>query len=220
MMSGQTITLQNERLTLLPEHALFWERKQSLIVADLHLGKAATFRAAGIPVPGGTTTDNLTRLSHLLTRTKARRLIILGDLIHARAGRSEGMMAAVAAWRAFHAEVNIVLVRGNHDAWAGDPGPEWRIICVNEPLLEPPFSLCHYPEESSAGYTLAGHLHPAVILTGLGRQREKLPCFFFGARVGILPAFGSFTGTAIITPQTGDEVYVVAEDEIIRMIVR
>jgi DNA ligase-associated metallophosphoesterase len=199
---------------------LFWERKQTLIVADLHLGKAAAFRAAGIPVPGGTTNDNLTRLSHLLTRTEARRLIILGDLIHAKAGRSEEVMDAVAIWRGSHAEVDIVLVRGNHDAWAGDPDPEWRITCVNEPFWESPFALCHYPEESSAGYTLAGHLHPAVVVTGPGRQREKLACFFFGARVGILPAFGSFTGTATITPQAGDEVYVVAEDEIIKMKVR
>jgi metallophosphoesterase superfamily enzyme len=109
------------------------------------------------------------------------------------------------------------LVRGNHDYWAGDPPAEWDIICVNEPLLEPPFVFCHYPQEADEGYTLAGHLHPAVVLTGSGKQRERLPCFFFGLQGGMLPAFGSFTGAAIVHPQAGDKVYVIAENEVIRV---
>ena len=44
-----------ERLVLLPEKAAFWPRTRALFVADFHLGKAATFRSAGIPLPPGTT---------------------------------------------------------------------------------------------------------------------------------------------------------------------
>ena len=40
-----------ERLVLLPEMAAYWERAGTLLVADPHFGKAAAFRAAGIPEP-------------------------------------------------------------------------------------------------------------------------------------------------------------------------
>ncbi|MCS6939106.1 MAG: DEAD/DEAH box helicase, partial [Roseiflexus sp.] len=66
-----------------------------------------------------------------------------------------------------------------------------------------------------SGYTLAGHLHPAVRLNGVGRQRVTLPCFWFGAQVGVLPAFGGFTGAALITPEPGDQVFVIADGEVV-----
>jgi DNA ligase-associated metallophosphoesterase len=206
---------QGETLALLPERALLWERTGTLIVADVHLGKAAAFRAAAIPLPGGTTTAILSRLSTALGRTGARRLLILGDFFHARSGRAARTLAAIADWRRGHAELEVVLVRGNHDRGAGDPPREWRFDCRDEPWIEPPFAFRHHPREEESGYVLAGHVHPAVILAGLGRQRERLPCFLFGERIGLLPAFGDFTGGAIVRPQPGDRVFGVAGDEVV-----
>ena len=51
-----------EALDLLSERALWWPAERMLFVADLHLGKAASYRALGQPVPGGTTQENLARL--------------------------------------------------------------------------------------------------------------------------------------------------------------
>jgi DNA ligase-associated metallophosphoesterase len=214
-MKPLDITLAGERVTLLPERALFWPRTQTLFVADAHVGKAATFRAHAIPIPGGTTTDDLVRLSNALARTGAQRLVLLGDLFHAKVGRAEQTFSAVLAWRTAHAQLDITLVRGNHDKGAGDPPPEWRIACVDAPCVALPFVLQHHPESHEAGYVLAGHIHPAAQLIGAGRQRLKLPCFWFGSQVGVLPAFGSFTGSVIVAPRAGDQVYVVADDEVI-----
>ncbi len=66
-------------------------------------------------------------------------------------------------------------------------------------------------------YGIAGHLHPAVTVTGKGRLKETLPCFCFGPRAAILPAFGSFTGTQLIRPTSEDRIYVVAGDEVVEM---
>ncbi|HYG62842.1 MAG TPA: DEAD/DEAH box helicase, partial [Thermoanaerobaculia bacterium] len=77
------IDIAGEPLVLLPERALLWERRATLVVADAHLGKAAAFRAAAIPLPGGTTTEALGRLAAALSRTGARRLLLLGDFFHA-----------------------------------------------------------------------------------------------------------------------------------------
>ena len=210
-----TITIATEEVVLLPDRALFWPRMATLFVADLHFGKAATLRAAAIAMPGGTTSDDLLRLERALLATAARRLVLLGDLIHAKAGRAERTLAAVTAWRERWPNLELLLVRGNHDARAGDPPAEWGITVADAPLAEPPFVLRHFPDESPDGYTLAGHLHPGLRLQGAGRQQLTLPCFCFGPRVGILPAFGSFTGTAQVQPTSQDRIFVIAEEQII-----
>lgn len=211
------VTIRGEGLRLLPEKAAFWPRAGTLFVADLHLGKPDTFLAAGVPVPPDTAAADLARLSGLLASTGARRLVVLGDLFHARAGRSAGLFATVADWRAAHPDLAVLVVRGNHDRHAGDPPPGWNFTPVSEPHPDPPFALRHHPDPTPGLYTLAGHLHPAYTLRGRGRQRLRLPCFWFGPGVGVLPAFGGFTGTADVRPAPGDRVFVVADGDVLEV---
>ncbi|WP_420129828.1 ligase-associated DNA damage response endonuclease PdeM [Longimicrobium sp.] len=209
------IELCGERLVLLPEHAAFRPSDRSLLVADPHFGKAAAFRAHGFPVPGGTTTETLARLARATERTDARSIVFLGDFLHAKAGRAAKTLDALAAWRRAHPHLALTLVRGNHDAHAGDPPDELEITCVNGPLQSQPFAYAHHPQPAPACYVLAGHIHPSVTLRGAGRQRQRLPCFHLGPRVGILPAFGEFTGTADVPVVPGDRVYVVAGGQVV-----
>src|SRR5215204_7606995 len=157
-----------QRLVLLPERAAYWERARTLLVADTHFGKAATFRAAGIPVPRGTTTASLARLDAAIARTDAARVVFLGDFLHAREGREAETTRVVGEWRSRNAGIEMLLVRGNHDVRAGDPGPEIDIACVDGPVVETPFVFTHKPATSDAGYVLCGHIHPGARLTGLG----------------------------------------------------
>jgi uncharacterized protein len=203
-----------ESIVLFPERAMFWERERTLFVADPHWGKAAAFRAGGFPVPRGTTTAGLARLDALVSHAGASRIVFLGDFLHARTGRSPETLGAIAEWRRSRADVSMLLVRGNHDRGAGDPPSELGIRCVNEPVAEAPFVFTHRPCASTDGYVLSGHIHPAVRLIGPGRQSERLRCFWFGATCAVLPAFGEFTGVADIEPEPGDQVYVVAGDQI------
>jgi DNA ligase-associated metallophosphoesterase len=209
------VELAGERVRLLPERALFWERASTLLVADAHWGKAAAFRAAGVAVPGGTTSAGLDRLDRALARTGARRLVFLGDLFHAREGKAPRTLEVLRSWRRSHPGLRVTLVRGNHDRHAGDPPPELGIECCDPPCAAAPFVLLHHPAEHPAGYALAGHVHPSVTLRGRGRQSQRLPCFHFGPRVGVLPAFGDFTGTAGVAPAPGDRVFVIAGGEVV-----
>jgi DNA ligase-associated metallophosphoesterase len=202
-MTDHTVTLRGEQLRLLPERAAYWEGAQTLLVADAHWGKAAT------------TADDLNRLTAALERTYARRIVFLGDLLHAKKGRSAEALAAVAAWRTRYAAVDMVLVRGNHDTHAGDPPGDWGFTCYDAPLVEPPFAFVHDPAPVAGAYALAGHLHPGAPLRGRGGQRLTLPCFWFAPQVGVLPAFGSFTGYASIRARHGDRVYVIADDDVL-----
>ena len=209
-------TIAGERLALLPEKAMYWLREKTLFIADFHLGKAAAFRSAGIPMPSGTTTDNVKRLTSAVVSTGARRVVFLGDFLHAKAAKAPATEAAFGAWRERHRRLDLVLVRGNHDAHAGDPCGEWRIACIDEGAAFGPFIANHHPEAVRGGYVLAGHIHPAVRLSDAGGS-FKLPCFWFSRKVGVLPAFGAFTGTAVVKPRAGDQVYVIAEDEVLRV---
>ena len=217
MTGGFDTVVAGERVLLYPERGLLIPRLRTAVVADLHWGKAATFRAAHVPVPGGTTAADLARLTTFIARTDAIRLVVLGDLFHARAGRQPDVLDALQRWRDAHNALEIVLVRGNHDVHAGDPPPSLGIECVNGPWTLGPFLCEHKPAAQSGAYVLAGHLHPGVTIGGKARQRERLRCFVFGASVGILPAFASFTGGGAYDRAEGDRLFAIVDDEIIQV---
>jgi DNA ligase-associated metallophosphoesterase len=200
-----------ETLWLLPQRALWWPAARVLWVADLHLGKAAAYRALGQPVPGGTTQENLARLDELLARFDPAQLVFLGDFLHAAASRTQSLLEAVAAWRARHAAVRMVLVRGNHDKRAGDPPASLAIDVVSEPWLLGPFACCHHPQTHATHFVLAGHVHPVASLRGRGKDRLRLPCFCWDERVGVLPAFGEFTGGWSVASELGRRLFVVGD---------
>ncbi len=205
-------------LRLLPQRAIFLPEHSALLVADAHIGKAVSFRRLGVPVPGGTTSETLDRLSDALIACRARQVIFLGDLLHSARSRAPATWAAVERWRTAHAELTLTLVRGNHDGHAGDPPTDWRVQCVDEPLMLGGLAICHHPNPVQDAYVLAGHIHPAVRIGGGrgGRAHDslRLPCFHFGPQVGVLPAFGAFTGMHVMTHAAGDRVFVVADDEV------
>jgi uncharacterized protein len=207
-------------VVLHPSGAALLTAGQTLLVADAHFGKAVSFRRLGVPVPSGTTTETLDTLSTVLAQTRAQRLVFLGDLLHSRRSHAPGTLAALRRWRAQHAALEITLVRGNHDDRAGDPPPDLDIAAVDEPLHCGPFALCHHPRAIAQRYVLAGHWHPCISVGGRAFERLRLPCFWFGDdtgalpenAVGVLPAFGSFTGMHRIDPRAGDRIFPIADD--------
>ena len=212
-----TVQWAGETLELLADRALWWPARQTLFVADVHLGKAATFRALGQPVPAGTTAGNLARLSALIDANAAAHLVVLGDLLHAGEAHNPSLLGAMADWRQRHAQLAVTLVRGNHDDRAGDPPPHLGIEVVDEPWLLGPFACCHAPRAHATHFVLAGHQHPACRLYGRGRDTLRLPCFTArlaghkDARPGlaVLPAFGEFTGGWNVEAEPGLARYAV-----------
>ena len=209
MNSGKPLAIAyaGHTVWLLPEHALWWPEGRVLFIADLHLGKAATYRALGQPVPSGTTAENLRRLSQLISHYQPLQLVFLGDFLHARHARTASVLGQLQHWRQSHASLVCTLVRGNHDNRAGDPPDDLQISVVDEPYLVGPFAACHHPQKHATHAVLAGHTHPAVQLQGPARDRLRLPCFVFEARSAILPAFGEFTGGHTVAALTGVQLY-------------
>ncbi len=213
-MSGVEVEVGGVWLRLLPQRAALLVDQRTLLLADAHIGKAVSFRRMGVPVPRGTTTETLDALSELIEATGAIRVVFLGDLLHSARARAPSTSGAVARWRMRHADVELTLVRGNHDEHAGDPPVDWGIEVVDGPLRLAGLALVHHPMAVDGAYAIAGHLHPALVLAGRAHDRLRLPCFRFGPRVGVLPAFGTFTGMHVVRPAPGDRFFVVTSETV------
>lgn len=204
--------LLGQRLMLIPEKGIFWEEKKYLILADLHLGKAGHFRKSGIPVSDLIHSKDILTLDKLIARFKPEQVIFLGDLFHSDHNQGWEIFKR---WIKSKAPLQFKLVLGNHDVLDES---SYRIpnLEVMEKLSLSPFDLTHIPEETEL-YNLAGHIHPAIRMHGKGRQSLRLPCYYFGEKTGLLPAFGNFTGTAKIRIKKTDAVYAIADKKVVRV---
>lgn len=215
LLEEAEITVCGEKLRLMPQKAIYWEKKKTLLISDNHFGKTSTFLQHGVLIPQQNTEDDLSRITELIEITGAERIVFLGDFFHARAGKTDKVLGSIKEWRESHKSINLLLIRGNHDNMAGDPPGYLEIECCNEPCMEEPFVYRHNPEASDNGYVIAGHVHPSVKLRGKGKQSVRLACFYFTKKYCIMPAFGSFTGMFTVAPERGERVYVIAGDKVI-----
>ncbi|WP_224994572.1 ligase-associated DNA damage response endonuclease PdeM [Cesiribacter sp. SM1] len=209
-------TIAGQELLLLPEKAIFWTQKKILLLADLHLGKAAHFRKAGIPISGKIHEHDLHTLDNLLNQWQPLQVIFLGDLFHSSFNQEWNRLEA---WMEEKKNILFTLIRGNHDVLPRQLYAGSCLQVVDEKMEISPFLLTHHPPEEANSntslYTLCGHVHPAIQLSGQGRQQLSLPCFYFGLHYGILPAFGKFTGFYKIKPKAGEQVYGVLPERVI-----
>ena len=178
-------------LQLLPQRALWDPQQRLLLVADLHLGKAESFQASGVPLPSDGDLTNLNRLLELAQHHHPTAVVVLGDLIHGPLGLTLALRHKLAALPELLG-CPLRLVGGNHErgSWieglAAEPaqraGPLWL---SHEPCTAPDPSLL----------TVCGHVHPVALL-GQGADRLRLPCFALDRRQRqlLLPAFGDLTG--------------------------
>ena len=210
------VVVRNLSLELLPEKAVYLPSEKILLIADLHLGKVNHYRKAGYPVPTKANDENTSVLIDLLNHYKPERMLFLGDLFHSHYNEEWEVLGQVI--RHF-SSVSFELILGNHDIMSTLQYERHNVIVHREELRIGSLLLTHAPLEQPQPdvYNIAGHIHPGAKLYGKGRQALLLPCFYFGKHQGLLPAFGSFTGLYPIRVTKGDQVYVIAEGEVIEV---
>jgi DNA ligase-associated metallophosphoesterase len=207
-----SIQIHEQNFTLHPSGAIFWVEKSMLLIADVHLGKVTHFRKHGAAIPAHVAFENLEKLTEVTNYFNPNTVCFLGDLFHSKLNTE---------WKDFskwvsYTNAQVVLVNGNHDII-----PKYLFEDLNVLIFDAwtigSFLLTHHPTETETHFNFCGHIHPGVRLQGAGKQTLKLSCFFKSEKQLILPAFGNFTGTYLLSPTKNDEVYVIAEDSIIKM---
>ena len=182
---------EEETLTFLSERALWREEGRLLMVADLHLGKAETFQAHGVPLPSDADSGTLNPLLALCDQWKPSRLIILGDLIHSRLGLTPRLRDILRGLPDL-CGCEVLLIGGNHDRHSRLDGlPQHPSQGLGALWLS------HEPEQPPCRgmVNVCGHLHPVTQLKSRS-DRLRLPCFAYDPEAPrlVLPAFGELTG--------------------------
>lgn len=193
---------------LLNEKALFCAADATLIIADLHLGKAQHFRKNGLYLPQKSAEKDYERLTFLINSLSPKRVILLGDLFHSTYNQEWNLFCDFV--KSF-STIEFVLVLGNHDILEKE---HYKNVCskiVEGTWEEDDVIFSHHPLKKipEKKICIAGHLHPGIVLYGKGKQSIKLPCFYLYKNQLIVPAFGSLTGLQLIVPEKDAKVYVV-----------
>ncbi len=199
--------LLNNTFLLSAERCIFWEEKKTLILSDLHLGKTGHFRKAGIAIPQAIFKEDMQRLVTQLQFFNPVQVIVIGDMFHSDSNKEHDLFLK---WRKDFEHISFHLVKGNHDilkaSWYNDAGitiSNCEITIGNFTFVHD-FTDCEIPVN---GYIFSGHIHPGISIRGVGKQSLRFPCFYFGHRYAVLPAFSRFTGLYGIKPKAGETVY-------------
>lgn len=205
-----SIKIYTNTFTLHPSGAIFWQEKSMLLIADVHLGKVTHFRKYGAAIPAHLAFENLERLTEVTNHFQPDTVCFLGDLFHSKLN---------AEWNDFakwvdYTSAQVVLISGNHDIIPKYLFEDLGVEIFEELKLDT-FLLTHHPTNLDGFFNFCGHIHPGVKMQGAGRQVVRLACFFKTTQQLILPAFGSFTGTFTLQPTQNDEIYVLADDQVL-----
>ncbi|MCL6679602.1 ligase-associated DNA damage response endonuclease PdeM [Sphingomonas sp. RG327] len=177
--------------TFVPSAAgtLFWQARQALLVADLHLEKASWFARLGQLLPPYDSHATLTALSAEVERTGATRLYCLGDSFHDRFGCDRLPAQSRELLLDLTSRLDWTWIVGNHD-------PSFADHCggtVVEEVEIGAILLRHEARPDEVRAEISGHFHPKLRLSMNGRRISRR-CFVASDRKLILPAFGSLTG--------------------------
>ena len=207
--------LKSQNLWLSSCRSIYWEEEKALIISDAHLGKTGHFRKSGIAVPQNVYKEDLQRLLDLIQYFSPEKIIVVGDLFHSHANLELEMFGK---WRQDYDSIPFYLVKGNHDILHKKWYVNFNIKVVEPTLSLLPFSFTHDECDADGDYfKFCGHIHPGIVVHGMGKQSLRFPCFYFTSHSCILPAFSRFTGMANVDPGKDDIVYAIVNKDLIRL---
>ena len=169
----------NNNFLLSANRTIFWEQEKALILSDLHIGKSGHFRKNGIGIPQNMLSEDMHRLFAEIQFFQPKKLIIVGDLFHSHSNKEHDLFLK---WRNDLKDTEVHLVMGNHDILKKDWYEEAGIILHTGSLAIGALIFTH--DICEAGdldntYCFSGHIHPGIIMKGIGKQLLRLPCFYF-----------------------------------------
>lgn len=207
-MQFYPLLIKEQKLVLSAERCLYWEDQQSLILSDMHVGKAAHFRKAGIAIPQQVFQEDLLRLFQQIHFFSPKRIIVTGDLFHSESNLEHEWFSK---WRRALAGIQLILVKGNHEILHNHLYEELGIEVVERELIAAPFRFAHDLNDDSEEqlFLFSGHTHPGIKIAGKAKQSFVFPCFYFTKSYCILPAFSKFTGKHIVEMKKGEQVFAI-----------
>ncbi len=177
-------------------------------MADLHFGYELSQRAAGNLFPLWGMQTIAARLLELIGDYKPRHLVLLGDLVHNRAGAAE-LLRLVEQLRK---KCELVLIAGNHDRHL----PKDQLVASwKSGRFE--FHHGHCETNGHAGVRIIGHHHPAFVFRDGAGLRLKLPAFVQQKKCWIMPAFSPWAAGTEWSNEEGDRIWACSPQRVMRL---
>jgi uncharacterized protein len=218
-VSRTSVTIEGTTFQFLHQRGLYWEEQKTLFIADTHFGKEATFRIQGVGVPSGSTQGTLDTIAAMIAECKSTRLVLLGDMFHARSSLALDVRESLDSFFRDHPELRFTLVPGNHDRGLNKLPKHWPIEILEPGSQLGTICISHIPAEPRDGchVMLCGHLHPSYRLRSRSESVGKLPCFWLSQKQLVLPAIGEFTGTRVVKPSKPDRIWIIVDNQVLEL---
>lgn len=187
IFAGETFLADTRRV-------LYWPARATLVVADLHIGKAFDYTSRATLLPPYEVQDICDRLAKVVEDYRPQRVICLGDSFHrassfqnlhdSERGCLEALTKSGPQW---------VFVEGNHDADITES--EWKLL---DEVPETRLDFRHQPIRQEKPQ-IVGHFHPKFRRLVNQRNMISKPCFAWDENLFIMPAFGTYAGGLDVT---------------------
>ncbi|MDI6826144.1 MAG: metallophosphoesterase [Candidatus Aenigmarchaeota archaeon] len=210
--------------------ALFIPEIKSLVIADLHIGLEYQLFKSGINIPSQVKEMKKT-VEKLIKQTKAKRLIILGDVKHDVPGISVQELREIPEFlKSLSRKIKIMICAGNHDSYLKEILPEDIKLHGTKGFKIKNFGFNHghaWPSKEllTCDYLIISHTHPTIQFTDNFGYRivepvwikskidqEKIKERYKVKKTGklevvIMPAFNDLLGgTPVNVKTTSDEL--------------
>lgn len=175
------------------DRAVYLPATETLVLADLHLGREAV---SNVAAPLGERSDLLDRVATLRSTFEPTTVVFAGDLLHSFSTVPDGVEGTVEALYTACVDdgLDVVAIEGNHDQQLETV---WPTSIESAVTLDDGTVVCHgheEPELSGKRY-LIGHDHPAITIEGVKRPCLCVdPTGYRESELVVLPAFTRLAG--------------------------
>ncbi|MFD1641034.1 metallophosphoesterase [Halohasta litorea] len=175
------------------DRAVYLPATETLVVADLHLGREAV---SNVAAPLGERRDLLDRLSRLRSLFDPTTVVFAGDLLHSFSTVPDGVEETIEELylECVDDGIEVVAIEGNHDQLLETV---WPASIKSSVKLDDGTVVCHGHEEPDleGNRYLIGHDHPAMTIEGVKRPCLCVdPTGYRGRELVVLPAFTRLAG--------------------------
>ena len=212
-------SINENNFVLSPDRTILWEKQNTLILADLHLGRTGHDRRKGTAISPKIYTEDLQRLFSQILYSKADQLIIVGGLSHFNTNKE---MELFKKWRNDFSALTIHLVNDNEDPFVEQWYKEMNITRTDHFVLDK-FSFRHNPKKInmattiSGAYSFCGLQHPGIPIKEIGKKTAQVPCFYFKNSFALLPAFSRYTVLSKVSPKKTENVFAIVENSLLQV---
>ena len=196
-MQGYEFSLSGVKLIACPRGVLWIPASKTLVVSDLHLGKAERIaRREGRLTPPYEALETIERLTEAVDQLRPAEVVCLGDSFDDSTAALDIEEDIALSLMRLMAGRSWIWIMGNHD-----PEPSGLGGTYLDQYHVGPIVFRHIALKGARG-EISGHYHPKVWLRGRGRASFIID----DARV-ILPAFGTYTGGLDAASEVFDDLF-------------